>query len=265
MKQTLQLKLSQHLTLTPQLQQSIRLLQLSTLELNQELEQFLMENPLLEREDGEDDEASARRRQPNHRDAPSARRGVHAGRRRSRPTARPPGRCRPTSTGTAMRRSAAARGATTARIATIRSSPRCTPTLREHLLEQVCAHQAVARATARLVDTLIDALDEDGYLTQRSRRSLEMLPPRNSASSRRNCTIALHHLQSLDPTGRRRAHAGRMPGTAAARPARRHARRASCALAHRARSPGAARRARLRPLKRRCGCDDESLRAAHSS
>jgi len=40
MKQTLQLKLSQHLTLTPQLQQSIRLLQLSTMELNQELEKF---------------------------------------------------------------------------------------------------------------------------------------------------------------------------------------------------------------------------------
>ena len=37
MKHTLQLRLSQHLTLTPQLQQSIRLLQLSTLELNQEL------------------------------------------------------------------------------------------------------------------------------------------------------------------------------------------------------------------------------------
>ena len=51
MKQTLQLKLSQHLTLTPQLQQSIRLLQLSTTELNQELEKFLTENPLLERED----------------------------------------------------------------------------------------------------------------------------------------------------------------------------------------------------------------------
>src|SRR5262249_17933900 len=51
MKQTLQLKLSQHLTLTPQLQQSIRLLQLSTMELNQELEKFLADNPLLERED----------------------------------------------------------------------------------------------------------------------------------------------------------------------------------------------------------------------
>src|ERR1700741_2297120 len=51
MKQTLQLKLSQHLTLTPQLQQSIRLLQLSTLELNQEIEKFLQDNPLLERDD----------------------------------------------------------------------------------------------------------------------------------------------------------------------------------------------------------------------
>jgi RNA polymerase sigma-54 factor len=51
MKHSLQLRLSQHLTLTPQLQQSIRLLQLSTLELNQELERILQENPLLERED----------------------------------------------------------------------------------------------------------------------------------------------------------------------------------------------------------------------
>src|SRR5689334_6400741 len=51
MKHSLQLKLSQHLTLTPQLQQSIRLLQLSTVELNQELERYLADNPLLERTD----------------------------------------------------------------------------------------------------------------------------------------------------------------------------------------------------------------------
>ena len=54
MKHSLQLKLSQHLTLTPQLQQSIRLLQLSTLELNQEIDTFLQENPLLERDDEEE-------------------------------------------------------------------------------------------------------------------------------------------------------------------------------------------------------------------
>jgi RNA polymerase sigma-54 factor len=51
MKQSLQLRTSQHLALTPQLQQSIRLLQLSTLELHQELEQILTDNPLLERLD----------------------------------------------------------------------------------------------------------------------------------------------------------------------------------------------------------------------
>jgi len=55
MKQNLQLKMSQNLALTPQLQQSIRLLQLSTLELNQELESILEENPLLELVDGQDD------------------------------------------------------------------------------------------------------------------------------------------------------------------------------------------------------------------
>ncbi len=50
MKQGLSLRTSQHLSLTPQLQQSIRLLQLSTLELSQEVEQALDENPFLERE-----------------------------------------------------------------------------------------------------------------------------------------------------------------------------------------------------------------------
>jgi RNA polymerase sigma-54 factor len=48
MKQGLSLRISQHLALTPQLQQSIRLLQLSTLELSQEVEQMLDENPFLE-------------------------------------------------------------------------------------------------------------------------------------------------------------------------------------------------------------------------
>jgi RNA polymerase sigma-54 factor len=51
MKPSLQVRLSQHLALTPQLQQSIRLLQLSTLELHQEVEQMLDQNPFLEPED----------------------------------------------------------------------------------------------------------------------------------------------------------------------------------------------------------------------
>jgi len=63
MKPSLQVRLSQHLALTPQLQQSIRLLQLSTLELQQEIEQMLEQNPFLE----VDDEAAAQDTAPSER------------------------------------------------------------------------------------------------------------------------------------------------------------------------------------------------------
>lgn len=53
MKPTLQLRLGQSLAMTPQLQQAIRLLQLSTLELQQEIQQALDANPLLEQEESE--------------------------------------------------------------------------------------------------------------------------------------------------------------------------------------------------------------------
>ena len=51
MKPSLQLKLSQQLKMTPQLQQAIRLLQLPLLELNSQLEQALAENVMLECEE----------------------------------------------------------------------------------------------------------------------------------------------------------------------------------------------------------------------
>ena len=54
MKQSLQLKMGQSLALTPQLQQAIKLLQLSTLDLQQAIEETLESNPLLEREEDGD-------------------------------------------------------------------------------------------------------------------------------------------------------------------------------------------------------------------
>jgi len=54
MKQSLQLKLGQHLTMTPQLQQAIRLLQLSAMELSTEIQEALDSNMMLEVADGED-------------------------------------------------------------------------------------------------------------------------------------------------------------------------------------------------------------------
>ena len=55
MKQSLDFKLGQHLTITPQLQQAIRLLQLSSVELQQEIQQALENNPLLEEREDDGD------------------------------------------------------------------------------------------------------------------------------------------------------------------------------------------------------------------
>ncbi|PMH42537.1 RNA polymerase factor sigma-54 [Vibrio sp. 10N.286.49.B3] len=55
MKPSLQLKLGQQLAMTPQLQQAIRLLQLSTLDLQQEIQEALESNPLLDIEEGSED------------------------------------------------------------------------------------------------------------------------------------------------------------------------------------------------------------------
>ncbi len=60
MKQSLDLKLGQHLTITPQLQQAIRLLQLSSIELQQEIQEALESNPLLEENEREDEAAEVK-------------------------------------------------------------------------------------------------------------------------------------------------------------------------------------------------------------
>jgi RNA polymerase sigma-54 factor len=63
MKPSLQLKLGQHLTMTPQLQQAIRLLQLSTMDLQTEIQQTLEENPMLEIEEESTGSTSEREQQ----------------------------------------------------------------------------------------------------------------------------------------------------------------------------------------------------------
>ncbi|MEM7465529.1 MAG: RNA polymerase sigma-54 factor, partial [Pseudomonadota bacterium] len=57
MKQSIQLKLGQHLTMTPQLQQAIRLLQLSSLELTAEVQDALDSNMMLEVDEGGEGDA----------------------------------------------------------------------------------------------------------------------------------------------------------------------------------------------------------------
>ena len=190
MKQTLQLKLSQQLTLTPQLQQSIRLLQLSTLELNQELEKFLMENPLLERDDAEAEPAAQR---PN-----GAEREEYAASASEAPADA-------SSSGEAAdidwfadAPSAGARR-DDGEEAEYPQLAACTPTLGEYLIGQLALTQLSARDKS-LVNALIGALDEGGYLSQSLEEITELLPQELEVGLD-ELHIALHHLQSLDPTG----------------------------------------------------------------
>ncbi|MFV8782272.1 RNA polymerase factor sigma-54 [Microbulbifer sp. SA54] len=71
MKQSLQLKLGTQLTMTPQLQQAIRLLQLSTLDLQQEIQSALDSNPLLETDfDDHSGETHQDQNTPSNREQP---------------------------------------------------------------------------------------------------------------------------------------------------------------------------------------------------
>lgn len=72
MKASLQLKLGQSLTMTPQLQQAIRLLQLSTLDLQQEIQQALESNPMLETSEDDERSESDEHEEQEHSDAPAS-------------------------------------------------------------------------------------------------------------------------------------------------------------------------------------------------
>jgi len=191
MKHSLQLRLSQHLTLTPQLQQSIRLLQLSTLELNQELERILQENPLLEREDDAREPPAAPAEPVAHAadaapasdaaetDSPAAE--SDGGESSALDEAPLPGYRDESEDGEHAQIAADA------------------PTLRAHLLSQIALKNLSAR-DRQLVALLIDSLDDDGYLTQ-SLEELAALLPAELEIDLDELQIALRHLQHLEPAG----------------------------------------------------------------
>ena len=175
MKPSLQLKLSQHLTLTPQLQQSIKLLQLSTLELNQEIERFLLDNPMLERDEQDDFVAqpglatsaspAEREREQAQERATSDEDEVRQGSERDE------------------------EGIDWSNVGTGASAKRdddddvdfqefqaAELSLREHLDQQVALSPLNDRDRA-LVRFIIEAIDDDGYLYQPLEELLELLPP----------------------------------------------------------------------------------------
>ena len=196
MKPTLQFRLSQHLTLTPQLQQSIRLLQLSTVELNQEIERLLMENPILEREDG-DSEAPAAGRAPAEPPTSAA-----AGESRETGAAGE-GREAGGESELAPDYAASWRGTEDDEESDRSNAAPDVPTLRDHLNAQLTLTNLGTRDRA-LVALLIDALDEDGYLTQPLEEIAALVFAAGEAGvdgTLEELAIALRHLQNLEPAG----------------------------------------------------------------
>jgi len=184
MRPALQLRQSQQLALTPQLQQSIRLLQLSTVEINQEVARLLDENPLLEREDEDVSQSYAGNETP---------------------------------TSTSSNESSSSKNEESPADAewgessfTGGNSPddedephnelaADAPSLREHLLWQLNISTLDAR-DKKIISLLIDALDENGYLAQPLEEIVELLPQELDITLD-DLETALAQLQYLDEPG----------------------------------------------------------------
>jgi RNA polymerase sigma-54 factor len=202
-KQTLQLKLSQHLTLTPQLQQSIRLLQLSTLELNAEVERILQENPLLEKEEQEGDDAAPPQEFPL-----AARERVgevdsdvrHGG--DDEPDDRPLDVTQPADPADVADYGGGDTdwgGGAPPEDDDFYPQQVATSSLRDHLIEQLSLTNLPLR-DRQVVAALIDALNDDGYLASSLEEIAELFPPELGIEPD-ELKIALNYLQSFEPAG----------------------------------------------------------------
>jgi len=244
MKPSLQFRLSQHLTLTPQLQQSIRLLQLSTVELNQEIDRLLMDNPALEREDVEEGDAPP---------APVAAGGP------STASAEAPA---PAEADWSVDLAANWRASEGDDEGEKSFTAPDTPSLRDHLHTQLSLTKLGPRDRA-FVELLIDALDDDGYLTQSLEEIAALLTAEAGADPEalaEELSIALAHLQHFEPAG----VGARSPGECLALQLRNHAECAERSLAldivGKHLELLAARD--YSKLKTLTGADDEALRGA---
>ena len=208
MKPALQLKLSQHLALTPQLQQSIKLLQLSTLELNQELERYLLENPLLERED--DDGQAPAEAPASNADAAAPLGGddgdgaagdgpeiavENSERELPEAEAEPYDLDYADESGSYS----GTPGRDEDDESDFQEFQAATTSLRDHLLWQLGLTPLSDRDRS-LVRLLIEAVDDDGYLGT-SLADLAATVPADFELEPEELQIALSHLQHFDPTG----------------------------------------------------------------
>lgn len=208
MKQSLQLRTSQHLALTPQLQQSIRLLQLSTLELHQELEQILSDNPLLERLDDPFDNSvrlladGVISESPPAKDASISANEIEGSSTESEASGDAPAATEntPENGDSEWSFDDVAHSSKTPDDEGARPQLEAhESTLREHLQQQMreTLHNRRDRA---LVELMIDALDDNGYLEETLEEIHSRLPEELKIDIS-ELSMALKMVQSFDPAG----------------------------------------------------------------
>ena len=176
------LRLRQHLTLTPQVQQALRLLQMSALEFAQEMEQALSENPFLEEKETSPDGAPAA---PGEAPADAGETQVESS---------PPGLddLAPAgeSSGSGSDREQQEEWSGVADVA---------PTLQDYLCSQLMISQMDDRDRA-LAHMIIDSLDDDGYFKVSFEELAAMVPAEHDVRPD-EFAAALRLVQNLDPAG----------------------------------------------------------------
>ncbi len=202
MKQSLELKFAQRLTMTPQLQQAIRLLQLSAIELQEEIQQALEENPLLEEQDDgvDDDDAELSSNTESDNDAAE-----------SEPESLPETDIQfADDTVVADSMTGADWEDFELPYAPTRHNDEepgfevdarsSTPTtLRDHLLWQM--HMTLFSETDRkIAQVIIDSVDDDGYLTSSCDEIKHMLEHEVEVDDE-EIEATLHQIQNFDPPG----------------------------------------------------------------
>lgn len=213
MKQSLDLRLGQHLTITPQLQQAIRLLQLSSIELQQEIQEAIESNPLLEEQQPDEESAEGAEREE---EAP-----VTAATSDTVDTAAEGGEAEPenlTATDSDMENRSLSEEAgedpdwgdeferpTTSGtrsddgLPDIESRSSLPTTLHDHLLWQM-QMTSFSKTDRRIAEGLIDAINDDGYLGS-GLEELQQMLSKTAPVELDEVEAVLHQIQNFDPLG----------------------------------------------------------------
>lgn len=214
MKAALVLKMGQQLTMTPQLQQAIRLLQMSTVDLQEEIQQALESNPMLEQQeeeghqqhnsgDEEHNQANTQSSQKQEADAGHDRQADSnqsaTGEENDWNEQIPQELSIDTSWEDVYQSGSSTLPASTDEAFDFTTTTASATSLHDHLLWQLNLAKLSPREEY-IARTLIDAINDDGYLQEPLKELLQDFDPRLQASLD-DMEKMLQLIQEFDPTG----------------------------------------------------------------